>query len=87
MTQKGHGFVREPGISPREVQYGQTTSVQQMEASAPKESARARLARQHDTMIGLWGPEYEQHPCYQQALHDVEHGRHPTNVLADYRGF
>ena len=59
MTEKGYGFVREPGLSPRDTQYGQESPVQQMEAGVPKDDAQSRLARQHDTMLSLWGPGYE----------------------------
>ena len=87
MSGKGFGFVREPGLSPHELQQGQPAVARQMVAGVPKEDARVRLARQHDTMVGLWGPEYEKDPRYQQALSDVERGRHPTNVLADFWEF
>ncbi len=87
MPHKGYGFVREPGISTKTKSLTPEVSMSHTDIAQPEEDARSRLARHHETMVALWGSGYEKDPRYQQALSDVEKGRHPTNVLADFRGF
>lgn len=58
---------------------------QQMQAAQHEDKARNRLLEHRTTLVGLWGEGFEADPRFDLALADVRKGRHPVNVLADYR--